>query len=76
MEDLRLKYDQISLKEVTLVRLSMPLLILNVLVSNPKPKTVISGQIFCGFAQLYQIRWPFSSTFIQFIVAVTPSFDV
>jgi hypothetical protein len=76
MEDLRLKYDQISLKKVTLVRLEMPLCILKVLVSNPTTNTVISGEIFCGFNQLSQIRRLLSSTLLQFIVAVTPSFYV
>jgi hypothetical protein len=76
MEDLRLKYDQISLKKVMLAWLSIPLCILKVLVSNLKPNTVISGEMFCGFTQLSQIRRPIFSTFIQFIVAVTPTFDV
>lgn len=54
MSDLRLKYDQINLKKVTLVRLAMPFCILKVLVSNLKPKTLIWGKILCGFTQLFQ----------------------
>ena len=68
-EDLRLKYDEISLRKLTLVRLAMPLCILNVLVSNPKPKTVISSEMFYGFIQLPQIEGHFpphsSSSFSQ-----------
>jgi hypothetical protein len=73
MEDIRIKYDQISLKKVTLVQLAMPLYVLKFLAYYPKLKTVISGEIFCGSISR---RRPLPSTFIQFIVAVTPSFDV